>query len=346
MLGVGIIGSGFMGRTYAETIAKHCPQAQVKAVTGGSRAAQLATDYGLACEPSLEALLARNDIAAVFITTPHHLHAEQALAAARAGKHVMLEKPMACSVAECDSVLAACRDAGVQCSVAFTQRHRRCNLRAKQILESGELGRVRQIMEWEFFTGGAGAFPQWQSDPQNLGVLFGYGVHNLDRIRWLTGSEIATVYAKCRPLVPGGAVEGSSMVLMTLVDGATVCQWNSAEIPPPGFPRTQFSCWLVADKGLMDVDAYGELRVTRDGRWEVLETQEPIDGKGKGFLDPVRLESFARHANEFFDALLAGRPCPITGWDGRQAVAAALAAYESARTGKEIRLSPETPAEK
>jgi predicted dehydrogenase len=339
MLGIGIIGSGFMGRTYAETIAKYCSQAQVRAVTGGSRAGQLAADYGLACEPSVDALLARPDVAAVFITTPHHVHAEQALAAARAGKHVMLEKPMACTVAECDAIIEACREAGVQCSVGFTQRHRKCNLRAKELLDSGQLGRVRQIMEWEFFTGGPGAFPQWQSDPHNLGVLFGYGVHNLDRIRWLTGSEIATVYAKCRPLTPGSAVEGSSMLIMTLTDGATACLWNSAEIPPPGFPRTQFSCWLVADRGLVDLDSYGELRVAREENWEVLESQEAIDWKGRGFLDPVRLESFARHANEFLDALAANRPCPITGWDGRQAVAAALAAYESARTGREVRLA-------
>ena len=336
MLGVGIIGSGFMGRTYAETIAKYCPQAQVRAVTGGSRAEKLAADYHLACEPSLDSLLARQDVGVVFITTPHALHAQQAVAAARAGKHVMLEKPMACTVAECDQVIEACRASGVQCSVAFTQRHRRCNLRAKELLDSGELGRVRQVMEWEFFTGGAGAFPKWQSEPENLGVLFGYGVHNLDRIRWLTGAEIATVYAKCLPLAEGSPVEGSSMLVMTLSDGTMVCQWNSAQIPPPGFPRTQFSCWLVADRGLVDLDAYGELRVARGGQWEVLETQERIDWKGKGFLDPVRLESFARHANEFLDALAAGRPSPITGWDGRQAVAAALAAYQSARTGREV----------
>ena len=337
MLGVGIVGSGFMGRTYAETIAKYCTQAQVKAVTGGSRAEKLAADYGVACESSLDSLLGRADVDVVFITTPHEVHAQQAVAAARAGKQVMLEKPMACTVAECDEVIAACRDAGVQCSVAFTQRHRKCNLRAKALLDSGQLGRVRQVMEWEFFTGGAAAFPKWQSEPQNLGVLFGYGVHNLDRIRWLTGAEIATVYAKCLPLAEGSSVEGSSMVVMTLSDGTIACQWNSAQIPPPGFPRTQFSCWLVADHGLVDLDAYGELRVARGGQpWEVVESQEPIDWKGKGSLDPVRLESFARHANEFLDALAAGRPSSITGWDGRQAVAAALAAYESARTGREI----------
>ena len=128
------------------------------------------------------------------------------------------------------------------------------------------------------------------------------------------------------------------MLLMTLADGATVTFSSSGQMLRPGFPRTQFACWIVAERGLIDLDAYGELRVARDGRWEVVEVQEPIDWQGKGFLDPVRLESYTRHCQDFFAAIRNKTPCPVTGWDGRQAVAAALAAYESSRTGKEIAL--------
>jgi predicted dehydrogenase len=274
----------------------------------------------------------------VFITTPHHLHAEHALAAARHGKHVMIEKPMACSVGDCDAVIEACDKAGVACSVAFTQRSRKCNRRAKEIIDAAQIGAVRQIMDWQLLVGGLAAFPQWQSDSDNLGVLVGHAIHNFDRIRWFTGAEIATVYAKCGSLEPGVRVEGTSMLLMTLTDGTTVTLWSSGEMPKPGFPRTQFACWIVGEKGLIDLDAYGELRVACDDQWTVLETQAPIDWQGKGFLDPVRLESYAQHCRDFFDAIAAGRQAPVTGWDGRQAVAAALAAYESSRTGKEIRL--------
>jgi predicted dehydrogenase len=341
-LGVGIVGSGFMGRTYAETIAKHCPQASLKAVTGGSRAGPLAQDYGLDCEDSVESLVRRDDVAAVFVATPHHLHAEHALAAANAGKHLMIEKPMACTVAQCDAIIAACRQSGVRCSVAFTQRSRKCNLKAKEILDAGRIGRVRQIMEWQLLCGGLAAFPEWQRDDANLGILFGHAIHNFDRLRWLTGAEIATVYAKCTSLEAEARVEGTSMLLMTLTDGSTASLWSSGQMPPPGFPRTQFACWIVGDQGLIDLDAYGELRVARDGAWQVVETQEPIDWQGKGFLDPVRLESYARHCRDFFDAVKAGRRPPVTGWDGRQAVAAALAAYESSKTGNQIAL--ESPA--
>jgi predicted dehydrogenase len=338
-LGVGIIGSGFMGRTYAETISKYCSNASLKAVTGGSRADQLSKDYGIEWEETVESLVQRNDLSVVFVTTPHHLHAKHAMAAAACGKHVMIEKPMACTVADCDAVIEACQKSGVRCSVAFTQRGRKCNVKAKEIIQAGGIGRIRQIMDWQLLVGGLVAFPSWQSDQDNLGILIGHAIHNFDRIRWFTGAEIATVYAKCTSLEPGVEVEGTSMLLMTLTDGTTVTLWSSGQIPKPGFPGTQFACWIVGETGLIDLDAYQQLRATKDGEWQVVETQEPIDWQGKGFLDPVRLESYAKHCQDFLDALVDGRQPPVTGWDGRQAVAAALAAYESSRSGTEVVLS-------
>ncbi len=338
-LGIGLIGSGFMGRTYCETISKYCKRARLIAVTAGSRAGQLAQDYGVANEPSVESLLSRGDIGAVFIATPHHVHAEQSLAAARAGKHILLEKPMACSVAECDAIIAACKQARAQCSIAFTQRSRKCNIRAKQIIDDGQIGRVLQVQEFALNATGLVGLPKWQSDPANLGTLFGHAIHNFDRIRWLTGEEIQTVYAKCGSLEPDVKVEGTSNVLMTMAGGATAHLWASFQIPKPSFPRLQFSAWVVGEKGLLDIDAYGELRVSTNGEWNVVETQAPIDWAGKGFLDPVRLESYTQQCQDFIDAALDNRPPMVTGWDGRQAVAAALAAYESSRTNQEVVLS-------
>jgi predicted dehydrogenase len=338
-IGIGIIGSGFMGRTYSETLSKYCRHAQVRAVAGGSRAGELAGVYGMAHEPSVEALLARKDIAAVFIASPHHAHAEQAIAAARAGKHVMLEKPMACTVEECDAIIEACKATGVWCSIAFTQRSRKCNMAAKALIDEGRIGRVVQIQEFTLNASGLTGLPKWQSDPKNLGTLFGHAVHNFDRIRWLTGMEIRTVYAKCGSIEPDVRVEGSSMVLMTLTDGTAAGLWSSFQVPKPAFPRAQFSAWIIGEKGIIDLDAYDELRVATDGKWEVVEKQEPIDWSGKGFLDPVRLESYTRQCQDFVDAIIERRPPMVTGWDGRQAVAAALAAYESSRTGREIVLA-------
>ena len=217
-LGVGIIGSGFMGQTYAKTVRDFVEGAQVVAVSGGSRARKLAGDYGVACLDSYEALVARDDIDLVCVATPHACHGEQAIAAAEAGKHLLIDKPMACSVEDCDAILAACRARNLRSSVTFTQRYRIGFAQALEALGRGELGRVLEIRTWQLVPEGMGVVPAWQMQPENVGLLLGHGVHNLDAVRCLTGREIASVFAKCRTL--GGApVEGTSDLLVTTADG-------------------------------------------------------------------------------------------------------------------------------
>ena len=338
----GVVGCGFMGKTQAETVAKYCQGSELRAVADayGPAAEEVAKKYGVACEPSAEALFARDDVDAVFIETPHALHGEQALAAVRAGKHVMIEKPMAHTVALCEAVIEEGKRRGKLVSTVFSQRQRDCNLKAKELIDRGDIGPVRQILEFHLLAGGLVKFPKWQSDAANLGILFGHAIHSFDRIRWLTNSDIATVYAKTTHLDPALAVEGTSMVLLTMTSGCHVTIWSSGEIKAPSFPRREFGAMIVGEKGLMDLDSYGELLVNTSGKWEVAAKQAPVDWAGKGFLDPVRLQSFTRHAQGFIDAIRENRQPPVTGWDGRQAVRAVLAAYESARTGREIVLEP------
>jgi predicted dehydrogenase len=340
-IGIGVIGCGFMGKTQVETISKFVQGAAMKAVYDANTetARQVAAKYGISAETSLDGILSRDDIAAVFIETPHFLHGEQALAAIAAGKHVMIEKPMAHTVALCDEIIRRADEKGVLVSIVFSQRSRDCNLRAKELIDQGAIGRVRQIIDFHLLAGGLVKFPKWQSDRENLGILFGHAIHCFDRIRWLTGAEYATVYGKCMNMDPNAVVEASSMVLMTMTDGTVVTLWSSGELPPPSFPRREFSAMIVGDKGLMDLDAYGELLINTSGKWEVAAKQAPVDWAGKGFLDPVRLQSFTRHAQGFIDAIRGKKKPPVTGWDGRQAVAAALAAYESSRSGREIVLN-------
>lgn len=339
-IGIGVIGCGFMGKTQVETIAKFVRGATMKAVYDANPVAaeEVARKYGISAEKSLAALLSRDDIGAVFIETPHFLHGEQALQAIAAGKHVMIEKPMAHTVELCDEIIRRAEEKGVLVSIVFSQRSRDCNLKAKELIDQGAIGRVRQILDFHLLAGGLVKFPKWQSDRENLGILFGHAIHCFDRIRWLTGAEYATVYGKCMSMDPNAVVEASSMVLMTMTDGTVVTLWSSGELPPPSFPRREFSAMIVGEKGLMDLDAYGELLINTSGKWEVVAKQAPVDWAGKGFLDPVRLQSFTRHAQGFIDAIREKRQPPVTGWDGRQAVRAALAAYESSRTGKEILL--------
>ena len=103
---IGMIGSGYMALTYAEALARHTTGARLVAIAGGRRAPGLAAEYAVDAEESVAALLARADIEAVILTTPDQVHCAQTLEAAHAGKHVLVEKPMAPTVAQCDQMIA------------------------------------------------------------------------------------------------------------------------------------------------------------------------------------------------------------------------------------------------
>jgi predicted dehydrogenase len=336
---IGIAGSGFMGRTNAETVTGYLNHARLVAIAGGSRAPALAAQYQVDAEPTFEQLLARPDIDAVLISTPHACHAPQAIAAARAGKHILLDKPMATSVAECDQILEAVRAAGVKLMIMFGQRFRICNMEAHRLIREGAIGRVRMVMELILAGGGLAGLPPWQSRPENQGPFLGHAVHNIDRIRWLTGAEIASVSAHVQR-DPATGTEISTMALLSLTNGAMATIWESWDIPAPGFPRSSSGAWIAGETGNLDLDAYGELRLGQHGSWTVAAVQDPIDWQGQGMLSPVRMQAYRMQHQEFVDSIREDRPPSVTGEDGRAAVAVAQAAYISAAEGRTIHLEP------
>jgi predicted dehydrogenase len=334
---IGIIGSGFMGRTNAETVTKYLRDAELRAIAGGTRAGALAAEYGVAAETSVEALVARTDLDAVLISTPHCAHAAQAVAAASHGKHILLDKPMATSLEECDRILEAVAAAGVNLMIMYGQRFRVCNKEAHRLIHEGAIGRVRMIEETILASGGLASLPRWQSEAANIGTFIGHAVHNIDRIRWLTGSEIATVFAQVERDASSGN-EVSTMALFRLSNGAMASLWESWDVPAPGFPHTASAARIVGDRGIVELDAYGELRLATGGEWQVVTSQPPIDWQGQGALAPIRMQAYSDQHQEFIDSILQHRPPSVTGLDGRAAVAVATAAYQSAREGRTISL--------
>ena len=339
VLGIGILGSGFMGQTYAQSITTQVRGARVVAVAGGSRAGNLAGEYGVDAAPNLQVLLAREDVDIVCIATPHAGHGGQGLAAVEAGKHILIDKPMATTAAACDAILAACLARGLRCDIMFSQRARVCNVEMKRLLDTGELGGLRYLHNMQVVPDGMQTTPKWQLERENIGVLMGHGIHNIDQVRWLTGREVVKVFAKVRSFDPAYAVDSTADVTLTLEDGMVCTIFCSFEVPAPGIPRTGGATQVVCERGLIDADWYGELRVSRGGGdWEVAAQQEPIDWAGKGFLDPVRLKTYSSILQRLVDGVHAGDTSNATGWDGRQAVAIAEAAYASSRSGEEVAL--------
>src|SRR5690242_5090132 len=332
---LGIIGSGFMGRTNAETITKYLPGARLVSIAGGSRAPQLAADYKVECDPDVDKLVQRADIDGVFISTPHSQHTAHAIAAANAGKHILLDKPMAASVAECDQILEATRRNNVNLMIMFGQRFRLVNREAYKLIQEGAIGRIQAISTCALNSGGLASLPPWQSLPENLGTFFGHGIHNIDQVRWFTADEVATVAACVQREAPSNN-EVSTMAVLGLRNGVMANVWVSWTIPSPNFPHSAFSARVVGDRGILDLDAYGILRLGREGSWNVIAEQAPIDFKGKGMLDPVRMEAYAAQGQEFLSSIRERRRPSVTGEDGRAAVEIALAAYLSAKERRTV----------
>jgi predicted dehydrogenase len=331
----GIVGSGFMGRTHLEAI-KRLPNAQTVAVTGGSRAPGLAQRYGIEFVADKAALLRRPDLDAIVITTPHHLHAEEALIALEAGKHVLVEKPLATTPEDCDRMMAAARRSGVALGVGYQQRFRVNNLKACELIRSGAIGAVQAVQvsmpmyAGAIKSGGFGGDWSWWNDPANVGHLLNSSPHAIDLLSWMMQADVKAVSGISRTLLPGLQVEDTTMALLEFSNGAIASLFSSRALPAPSFPGEDFRFRIVGSKALLDLDAYSELRLSDESGWRVVSQQPPVkhEGADTAFAD-VRMQAYRDQMAAFID-LIEGRPTSVgTGPAGRSAIAACRAILDS-----------------
>lgn len=322
-IGVGIIGSGFMGLTYAEVLAKHISGARLTAVAGGSRAEALAKDYNVPAESSTEQLLARDDMNAVVIATPDHLHAEQTIAAAEAGKHVLVEKPMAPTTAECDRMIAACQQAKVNLAVVQTERYRKLTLKAKEFVDDGTVGPI-----WMMRT--ISAFPRsltdeilstrdWMNHPHSGGLFMGIAAHNTDFLRWISGKNAIRVFAQVQTFSDLKAPAQSVMAQIEFEGGAVAHMWISSEFPSPSLPSSEVRFQIIGQNAILDFENFEFLDVGKNGTWERVYVPEKFDYL-KEPKSPIRLVPHIGVIQEFVDSIREQRPPCVGGAEGRAAV--------------------------
>jgi predicted dehydrogenase len=336
-LGVGIIGSGYMGRTYAECVARYNTGARLVAVAGGSRAPSLAAGYQVHAEPSVDDLLARSDVDAVIITSPQSAHCEQTLAAARAGKHVLVEKPMATSSAECHQMIDGCRAAGVELAVIKPWRYRGSTLGLYTCIQNGDIGAVRMISLWWLYPRIPFIGKEWFRDPKEGGLFLDAGSHCFDFMRWVAGAEPTRLFAQLATFNQDSETPRSTMTTVTFANGVMGSLWLSYEVPTPGWENTNFRARVVGETGNLDAHGYGALQLGTGEAWETLYEQAPMDFINRP-MEKVRLEAFFAMTQDFIDALRDGRPQPVTGEDGLAAVAMVEAGYRSHTLGQAVDL--------
>lgn len=182
---------------------------------------QFEIDFGGRAYESVDALCADANVEAVYVATPHELHAAHAIAAARAGKHLLVEKPMAVTLAECDAMNAAARAAGVALIVGPSHSFDAPIARTKMLVDSGTYGRVRMITALNYTD-----FLYRPRRPEELdtrqggGVVFSQGAHQVDVARLLAGSPVRSVRAVTGAWDAARPTEGAYTALLTFDDGA------------------------------------------------------------------------------------------------------------------------------
>jgi predicted dehydrogenase len=340
-VGIGMIGSGYMALTYAESLARHMTGARLGAIAGGSRAPSLAAEYEVDLEDSVEALLARADIDAVILTTPDQVHCAQTLQAAAAGKHVLVEKPMAPTVAQCDQMIAACQATGVKLAVVKTERYRDLTMRAKQVIETGQIGPIWMLRTISCFPEAVGrdilTSRPWYTDPAGGGLFMSMASHNADMLLWLTGARPKQVFAQANTFGDGDVPVQSVMAQIAFENGIMGHMWISAEMPQPSLPSSEVRFQVVGARGIVDFENYEFLDLGTGDHWERLMTPERFDYTNDP-KSPIRLVPHIRVVQEFVNSILEDRQPGVPGEAGRAAVEICEACLISARSARAVTL--------
>ena len=336
----GIIGSGYMGRTHAEAI-KRTHNAELIAVFGGRRAVDLAKDYSAVHEDSLLGLVGRSDIDAVIITTPHSRHYEEGLLALEQNKHIFVEKPMATAVAHCNEMNSLAHTKGLSVGIGYHQRFRVNNYGARDLIRQGAIGTVTTIqISMPMFagamkSGGFGGDWSWWNDPSSLGHIFNSAPHSVDLMRWFMEAEVQTVSAFSKTLIPDIPVEDTTMALLEFSNGAICSLYSSRALPAPAFIGEEYRIRITGTRGLIDLDPYGELRISDENGWRVISQQPSVghEGANSAFGD-TRMQAYADQMSAFID-LVEKKPSNIgRGEDGLAAVEVCAAILQSSSERK------------
>lgn len=319
-----LVGASTIAAQYVIRAIRAQRDGEVLRLVSGSqeRGAQYARDHGIAAAgTNLAAALADPDIDAVYVSSTNEKHFRQAMAAIAAGKHVLCEKPLAMTLADARTMVAAAEEAGVTFA---TNHHLRCSgshRAVRSLIAEGRIGRVlslrlfhavhlpEHLRGWRINDAAAGG-----------GVIPDITVHDADVARFLLGEDPETVVAQMNTSGLGEGVEDSAMSVWTMPSGAMVMSHESFTHPFAGSGlEVHGTDGSIFARGVMTQEPVGEIDlVTAAGR-------EPIAFPGHD-LYAVSVAEFERAARG------EGRPA-ASGWDGVKSLAVALAVREAASTG-------------
>ncbi|HLZ26953.1 MAG TPA: Gfo/Idh/MocA family oxidoreductase [Chloroflexota bacterium] len=325
-LGVAIFGAGRAGHGHARAIAATAG-AELVAVfdTDRERADAFALQHGCLAFTTADDVLKRDDVDLVMVALPNFLHEQATVAAASAGKHVFLEKPMADTLEECDRMLAAVAASGVHLLVAHSQRYFAATVRARELVQDGSLGQpVFATDTWYKPFGAASRLPWFLDRATGGGMWLMNGAHMIDRTCWVLDTSVASVRAFIGSPIHQLPADDANMALLKLRNGlyATIVH---AGYRARGVEKCEVE--VTCSNGMLRFDSYSNrVAVDRDGAYAAIEV--------------ARVEPFAEELRNLVGAVRGQEPLRVTPAWGRHIVEVLLAAEESSRTGREVPIAP------
>jgi predicted dehydrogenase len=348
MPGFAIVGCGMIARFHARALAE-VPGARLVALVSrnAANAKGVADAAGVRCDvyTELAPALARRDVDVVIVTTPSGAHLEPAVAAAKAGKHVVVEKPLEIALERCDAILDACDRNGVQLCTIFPSRFADANVALKKAVDAGRFGRLtlgETTCKWwrpqSYYDEGG-----WKGTKalDGGGALMNQAIHNVDLLLWMMG-PVTHINGFTATLAHERiGVEDTAVACLRFASGALGVIQATTSVHP-GLPKT---ISVHGDRGTVVIEQEDVLR------WEFTpETEEDRGvrqrfaqkiGASGGSSNPAAI-SHVYHARQLADFVhaLEGRGKPLVdGREGRKAVEVILAIYEAAATGRTVALT-------
>ena len=317
--GLCVIGCGAFARKFATEIQGELTDIDLYfASRDEGKAAAFATEYrGVGSFGSYESAVADGRVDAVYICTPHHLHVEHARLAAGAGKHILLEKPLARTAAEANAIVSVAADADVTLMVAENYRFMPPVLTAKELVDSGAVGALRLVQLQEDFPFQP---TEWRNDAEQNGggVLIDGGIHKASLLAYLAGDPSEVYAAEVPSAQPGMAAEDGVFAMLRFPDGL-VGVINHTWSAGPHSERP----WVTVS------GSKASMAFELGGDWIGFITGAGRHRKTLG-TDRAGLAGMVR---EFRKCVQQGRRPAMTGEEGARDVALVQAAYESMRLG-------------
>lgn len=347
-LGFAIVGCGMISRFHVRAL-QEVPGARVAALVSRTResAEKLLADTGLPPCPifaSVEEAVKAPGVDAVVVNTPSGAHREPALVAARAGKHVVVEKPLEITGPRCQDVIDACAAAGVKLCTIFPSRFADSSLALKAAVEARRFGRLtlgETTCKWwrtqAYYDEGG-----WKGTQalDGGGALMNQAIHSVDLLLWMMGDATHVSGLTATLAHERIEVEDTAVAVIRFASGALGVIQATTSVHP-GYPKT---IAVHGDKGSAVIEQEDVLRwdftppTPEDAQVKARFAQKV--GASGGSADPKAIshEGHRRQLADFVDAIRDNRAPKVDGREGKKAVDLICAIYESARTGRTITL--------